>query len=310
MINNGAKTYLELAARRMMAMRKRKKLPRQLAPKYPHSLEREYQRDLNTFVRTFADAIKSIILPQLPSLVSSFETYRPAHLRKDAAPDDLERLLQQARIYLDGRYSVDQLRRVIQARAFDISSWNKTTIANNIERVIGINPIIADASLGSEIALFTATNVGLINSLKEKAFNDVSQTVYTGFASGARAETIAKDITKLIDPEVGNVKARADLIARDQVGKLNSQLTQVRQSNLGVTRYRWRTLQDERVRGAPGGLYPNAVPSHYDKEGKIFSWDKPPADTGHPGDDFQCRCYAEPVLEDLVPGLDDLDDDE
>lgn len=50
--------------------------------------------------------------------------------------------------------------------------------------------------------------------------------------------------------------------------------------------YVWRTTGDDRVR-----------PSHRKNEGKIFRRDTPPP-TGHPGDDYNCRCRAEPY----VPG--------
>jgi len=310
MLNNSSELYLRMAAKRMLQKRKRKKLPRPLAPKSPIHLEREYQRDLGKYVEAFAEAIRLIVLPQLPTLVRSFQEYRPSHMRGDAAPDDLDKLINEARLYFSGKYSLDQLRQVILARGFDVSSWNISTISKNIEKVIGINPLVSSASLPGEMALFAATNVGLAESLTDKAFTDVTQEIFRGFQGGQRAETIAESITKYIDPSVGNVRNRANLIARDQINKLNGQLTQVRQSNLGIKRYTWRTMGDERVRGAPGGLYPNAVPSHFANEGKVFSWDDPPTDTGHPGDDFQCRCYAEPYLEDLVPGINGEDDDE
>ena len=48
-----------------------------------------------------------------------------------------------------------------------------------------------------------------------------------------------------------------------------------------TTRYIWRTQGDGKVRA-----------SHRANDGKIFSWDDPPP-TGHPGEDFGCRCWAE-----------------
>lgn len=48
--------------------------------------------------------------------------------------------------------------------------------------------------------------------------------------------------------------------------------------------YIWRTQRDGRVR-----------PSHRENEGKIFAWDDPPP-TGHPGEDYGCRCWAEPYV--------------
>ena len=34
--------------------------------------------------------------------------------------------------------------------------------------------------------------------------------------------------------------------------------------------------------------------SHAGNNGKIFAWDNPPP-TGHPGEDYGCRCWAEPI---------------
>ena len=48
------------------------------------------------------------------------------------------------------------------------------------------------------------------------------------------------------------------------------------------THYIWRTKRDNKVR-----------PSHAANEGKVFSWDNPPP-TGHPRDDYNCRCVTEP----------------
>lgn len=47
--------------------------------------------------------------------------------------------------------------------------------------------------------------------------------------------------------------------------------------------YIWKTVKDNRVRG-----------DHAAREGKIFLWNKPP-DGGHPAQDYNCRCWAEPV---------------
>jgi SPP1 gp7 family putative phage head morphogenesis protein len=54
--------------------------------------------------------------------------------------------------------------------------------------------------------------------------------------------------------------------------------------------YVWRTREDEKVR-----------PSHAANDGVIFAWDAPPT-TGHPGEDFGCRCTAEPYYGNLPAG--------
>ena len=59
-----------------------------------------------------------------------------------------------------------------------------------------------------------------------------------------------------------------------------------------TTHYIWRTRRDGKVR-----------PSHAVNNGKIFSWDNPPS-TGHPGEDYGCRCMAEPHLPETSESFD------
>jgi len=51
-----------------------------------------------------------------------------------------------------------------------------------------------------------------------------------------------------------------------------------------TTHYIWRTRGDDKVR-----------PSHAVNNGRVFAWDDPP-ETGHPGEDYGCRCTAEPFM--------------
>lgn len=101
------------------------------------------------------------------------------------------------------------------------------------------------------------------------------------------------DLRALLAERVDVSKSRAQLIARDQTLKLNSQITQHRQRAAGVTQYRWSSSHDERVR-----------PAHRELDGGVFGWDEPPetnddGDRNHPGEDFQCRCVPIPVIQEL-----------
>jgi SPP1 gp7 family putative phage head morphogenesis protein len=53
--------------------------------------------------------------------------------------------------------------------------------------------------------------------------------------------------------------------------------------------YIWRTRKDGKVRA-----------SHAANDGEVFAWNNPPP-TGHPGEDFGCRCVAEPYREPRNP---------
>ena len=93
-----------------------------------------------------------------------------------------------------------------------------------------------------------------------------------------------KYITKALAQALGRSQRKARIIARDQTHKLNSLLTRLRNEQLGVDAYIWRTMRDDRVRKA-----------HADREGKVFRWQDPPPD-GHPGYPINCRCHSEAVL--------------
>ena len=60
-------------------------------------------------------------------------------------------------------------------------------------------------------------------------------------------------------------------------------INQLRQEDLGIEAYIWRSQDDAKVRD-----------SHAEYDDQVFRWDDPPAG-GHPGEAHNCRCYAEPI---------------
>lgn len=54
---------------------------------------------------------------------------------------------------------------------------------------------------------------------------------------------------------------------------------------LHVERYTWRSREDSRVRAA-----------HAEYDDRVFSWSDPP-EGGHPGQGWNCRCTAEPIID-------------
>lgn len=119
------------------------------------------------------------------------------------------------------------------------------------------------------------------------AISDLELILRNGVVISAGTEVISTAIDKKIET-VGN---RVERSGQDQVSSLDSQLTRERQLSIGAKDYDWLTMRDERVRGNPYGLYPNARPSHYAREGVTFDWDRPP-EGGHPGEAPGCRCRA------------------
>jgi len=166
-------------------------------------------------------------------------------------------------------------------------------------------------------------NYNFFKDLTSDYITQINETVYRGIRNGMSYKEIMKDI-RGIDHKVFS-KKRAKLIARDQVGKLNGQITKKRMAEAGLNLYIWMTALDERVRGKPGGRYPKAIPSHWIMEGKLCKWDddyvyaevseikkgkiiwKPR--TGKmpkaiPGEEIQCRCGATPYYQELIEEVD------
>ena len=119
----------------------------------------------------------------------------------------------------------------------------------------------------------------------------------------------SKSLAGEIQAITGLSRERASFIARDQTARLTGRLSRARQEDAGVTHYIWRTAGDNRVVGAPGGLYPRGNKrhgDHYARDGKLFAWAVPPKGDGcHPQEAILCRCVAIPVFEparlNLVP---------
>ena len=128
--------------------------------------------------------------------------------------------------------------------------------------------------------------VELITSLPLDAAERVHKMTVEALSNSGRAEEMAKEILR-----TGEVtKNRATLIARTEVARTASMLTQVRSQHVGSEYAIWRTSRDGNVRE-----------SHKKMEGVIFKWDDPPIVDGEPllpGRTFNCRCWPEPLFTD------------
>lgn len=213
--------------------------------------------------------------------------------RADAWAEDAERVIDTLRLNVQANEPI-----VPSVLAADIgqktSAWNDRQWRKTMRSVLGVDILTQEPWLNDMTVSFTKQNVALIKSITDQSVTDIEGFVQRGLADGSSHSVIRKQIQE----QFRATRKRATLIARDQVSKLNGQITKARQQEAGIEKYRWRTSLDERVRGRPGGRYPRSRYNHWTREGKIFSWNKPPPD-GHPGMPIQCRCTAEPVFEEI-----------
>ena len=249
---------------------------------FPHGAELTYRKQLFKIVDLIDKSLNEILAPRLSTLQAELNSKRP-QLKTDDYLSDLNGIIALMRVFVTNRQNKPE--DIAETMGIDISQFNQKQLQKTMHTVFGVDVFTHEPWLSDQLDLFAQQNVDLITNLTDKALGDIKGIVTRGFAGGINL----KDMSGQLKDRIGFTKNRAKLIARDQTSKLNGQLTQLRQTQNGISKYQWATAGDERVR-----------PSHAEKEGNIYSWDNPPADTGNPGDDINCRCVAIPILEDLI----------
>jgi SPP1 gp7 family putative phage head morphogenesis protein len=145
---------------------------------------------------------------------------------------------------------------------------------------------IREAPTGQLMQQLLREQVELIKSLPIEAAQRVHQLTMELVSSGGRAAEIVPMILASGDVTI----SRANTIARTEVGRTATGLTQARAVFVGSEGYQWLTARDRDVRA-----------SHRKMEGKFVRWDDPPTLdglTGHAGALPNCRCTPLPVVPD------------
>ena len=224
--------------------------------------EHQYGRQLRKVAQHIAD------------LVGGFDFGEPA------VADLIERALQRyAEVLRPWATSVGK-RMLADVAQRDASAWAE--LSRQMGRALRHEIITAPTGAIMQEAL--ARQVDLITSLPIEAAKRVHKLTSEGLIQGTRAKEIAAEIAR-----TGEVTAsRAMLIARTEVSRTATLLTQARAQHIGSTAYVWRTSHDSDVR-----------PSHKQMDGKTVQWaEEPVLDKlrGHAGCLPSCRCYCEPII--------------
>lgn len=286
------------------------------------AIENKYYRYINSIIRQYIEVTVKEIKPLMSDWNKEVKGFT-----EDSYPEDfteIEKKWEQLTedIFISGK---DSLETEITGIAILVSIFNLKQWKKILKKTVGIEYTPIEAWERKVINSFVRENVALIKGLTSDYQKKITSTIIQGFRDGQTAEKLAKDLTSInkefstgkivVDPKTGKkrrTQSRARLIARDQINKLNGQLTRLRQMEAGVNKYIWRTVRDERVRS----------PAHANMEGKYCRWDDPTVysdDKGktwksrstisgvkkHPGQDIQCRCFGEPVFEEIIEEVDE-----
>ena len=146
-------------------------------------------------------------------------------------------------------------------------------------------PMLGLRAASESLKQAISTNIALIENIENIQITRLENAVKSSITGATNFQSLVNEV----DSQARQGKAYAEFVARDQVAKTHSKITKEKSIGAGFTGYIWRATNDERTR-----------PDHAAQDGKFFRWDKPPILINgalDPGEDFQCRCIAEPAFE-------------
>ncbi len=295
----------------------RQRVPVSLLNKQPRSnkrLEDTYAAKLVLAVGITQRLINQHIMPRVAGWIEKVQARRADTVHTDV--DEFEIIGRQFdRLRINTHEQTTPLAAAVRTAgtqaAIALSATNKDTTGPVLKRLLRVDPFANEPFLRPLARDWVAQNVSLIKSIGGEHLGKVEQLINRMVRQGESIKTIRAELER----QFNTTKNRARLIARDQVNKYNGQLTHERQVRAGITLYRWRNMQDRRVRGFPGGLYPKAVPSHAVMDGLLLKWSDASVyfddrskkwklkttlmEKVHPGQAIQCRCFAQPVIDNV-----------
>ena len=261
-----------------------KRRPRETrAPKYPDAERAEIVTSYVSIVDELTNLLADVVARRLRNRIQQADRERDAKattLRADGIGEDIERAFDE---YDERAANIlrERARAAARRAALGVSRANGREVTRVLD-ALGARIVQDPATIQDLIGVFVSNNESLLRDVSSTMRAEVAGAVGRGMQSGTRWEGIAQEIAE----RAGVARSRAELIARDQAGKVFSALTRARSQAAGIGRYEWVTSHDERVRV-----------EHRVLDGRIFSWDDPP-DVGNPGEPINCRCVAAPVFDD------------
>ncbi len=265
-------------------MRRRRRAPPLMRPiKARRVDEIVYRRQLLTVSQALEEMTQARLIPALQRL-------EPQYLRDSAATELQE-------VFGSLRAQVIELDKFARVRAEQmvgrVDQAHARRYFEEVRRVAGVDlaGIVSQERLKQVLEIKVQENVNLITSIPEQYFARLETLVMENVVTGA---TSAASLQSQIQALYGVTDNRARFIARDQTAKLNSAINTERNVASGIESYIWFTSRDSNVR-----------PSHERLDTKIFHYGARvgskghPGPTGHPGEDYNCRC----VPRSIVPGF-------
>ena len=259
-----------------------------LSPAYPILLARDYWRALRR--------VEDWLLDKIPIWLSpSLELAQP---RVDDLRSNVLGALTVLRGNLEERFSDAGIAHLIRPYGERVDDKHRRVFQAALRSLVGVEILESERIRGPLLNSWVEDNVVLIKTIRDEAIPGMAVDIEQAFAQGMRHEELLKKWQREGLPvDRGTLRQRAKVIARDQISKLNGQLTEYRQGRAGISEYDWMSVADgKRVRKLHRALH-----------GTRRSWDEPHPTEGHPGHAVQCRCTARAHIDlDAILGTDSV----
>lgn len=238
---------------------------------------------MQAFIRQMSREIREQIVPLIRALEPQYTA--------DNWPDDMRAAIDRLVERWTGSLFRGQAERIAARTVSRADAANQQDFLNSVNRAVGVDFFQATFSQGLTDYLVSTTfeTQDLVISIPEQHFTRIGTIVLSGMGAGRTPGAIAREISQ----QTGIAQRRAKLIARNQLAKINGDLTQRRQQNAGIEFFQWITSRDERV----GDDHREAANRETDFGIGVYRWDDPPPE-GIPGHSTRpnCRCTARPIF--------------
>ncbi len=280
---------------------------RRITPTHPDLLAASYGKKLAAEIERAFKLVEKRLFPVLANL----DSLQRADIADDAdsAGKVIESIMNQffGGMFTGGNpnltnYSREVSKKIVTPMQSQVDQFSETQFTKNFKKISGVDPLRFAPELSDALKVAGEQNVNKIVTQSSKYFDSIKEMTNDALRKGISAKELAEDIRNL----TGSTKRQSELIAVDQVQKLNADLEQTRQKSNGIKRYIWRTRKNARVRsrGNSGG-----ASDHAGIEGAAIDYSFPPTtvlkgkragERNHPGSDINCKCWAEPIIDDLL----------
>jgi len=311
MNNIQAKNFIK-TQRSLMSSLKRKRTSnrKRTYVSYPLATEKSYAVKISDYMQGFIDNINTAVV-----------AFNNKHFDDDSS--DVDALWVQmenefVRYFGTSVYASVNLGAILKKIAERVLGSDSLYMQKQLEIISGVSFSVDTPWWDNLVSLWEQENYRLIKSMGNEYITKVNQIILNGISNGYSLSELSDQIKSV---GAGLTEAHSRLIARDQIGKLNSLILKNQSTYIGINTYYWQTARDERVRGNPTGKYSKAVPSHWIMEGLLCSWENSDVysdDLGKTwkqktdkmehlqvGMAIQCRCEGAPSWNQYVQNIDD-----